>query len=528
MPDDAIGTLGLDVKPFEQALNTVNAEMADLLVESKKLNAEIALLEYQMRRAAGGTQEQSIKLLELKGVAVDFTEQITKLKAEQKALGQTVEQTNEPIQKVALSLRSIVGLIGAGIGVNSLMGLFHQFYKAEDEAQKLDEAILKIGQSEGSSEYRSLSALESRLGQINKEVEELTKQRGPLDSFFETMRQGMVNLVNLDPGGEGRKRESQIDSLLKAQKEAQAEIAEKIKAQNEVLQLKIQHDEYEADLLKNELKYREEIGKAIKDGNTGLVTELETQKKLSEELIKQINLEKQKKTASEIAGEQAKTAIGGLLGDEKNKNDIDDRQADRKQSEMDFFHQQEQKRGDDAIRDDAARKKRLFEEAQRQNKDTARAQIQTGIGDIRQGGNSRTATELEIRQRFTDRRSAAVNNPDLMAELDKQEKQALRDVRAAEASETPRQRIAERDYNRKQDNLASRQDARDAETKRRADRGVDSKAVRDLKDKDEIQKKQAAQVDQAKKDASKEGGKGYNDTDRQYLKQIADALKSQD
>lgn len=531
MGDDAIGTLGLDVKPFEAALATVNSEMADLLIESKKLNAEIALLERQMFLAGGGTKAQAKELQQLKTVSEDFTQQIKKAKEEQTAFGQAVEKTSETTQRFGLSVRSIVSLIGAGLGVESLMNLLNQFRKADEAAMKLDDDIRSIGQSDGASEFKTLSALDARIAAINKEVEELTKQKGPLASMIELFRQGFQDMTAERPEDtEGAKRDRQINELLEERKKAEADIAQKVRNQNDVLDLQIKGETELAELKKNQLKFDELIGAAEKSTNTELVAALKLEKEKTDELIKQVDAKKAQKQLDEVMAEEQKDLDFFHKQEGKMAQDAMDNVAKEKQKEMDFFHKQEKKIGDNAIR--FAEQEEKKEKARRQRREGLQNQAQ--VSSTRREDGPIAASREAVAQRYQKQIEDAIRDGDKESEelLRKQQNDDLAKFEVAQNLQTPAQHRAQ--------TRAGLSDKRDEAHAKQRGQDLDDRLARGARGSEhsrleERRRQNKADAERAQKGEAirheEKNGKDANDPFKQatdYLKDIRDSLKDKD
>ncbi len=389
---------------------------------------------------------------------------------------------------------------------------------AAERADKLNQAIQSVSKSLSASEYNTTGGLEGRLKEIDDVITKLSGKTPLLDSFIDKIK-GM-RLTPFGPmmgkGPQERMEDAAIEESLKKRIEIQQQLAEKVAAVNKVLELQLDGQDEAAKLDKIRLDYAEKIGAAYAAGNGKLAVELKVQQSLTEEMAKQLGYQQRMKFDKQGQKEQLQIAAEDNAARQKTENisrqDTEDYEAQKRADNIQFA-------------EDKRRRSEELKDLARTNRQSASdAATQTNIGDQRQKGRGAFANELEVRQSFLQRKREAIanHNDDQLREIELQEKQALRDASAAEL-QTPAQARSDRREQHKIDMQSSKQDAREAELRRRAANGESSRAIEEQIGKDYQRAKFAGETDIAKKEAMQ--AKSWTQEDATNLKIIAAAYQ---
>lgn len=323
----------------------------------------------------------------------------------------------------------------------------------------------------------------------------------------------------------------QKNAQIIADREAEKDALDSKSADREEKKIELMKEELSGEneltrLARVQFEYAEKIEKAQDDGLPKLAKQLEIEQGIAEQSIKIAAAKERALRASSIASEQAGVAIGALLGDQQNDQTIKDRDAQKKQDEMDFFHQQELLRGNSALEGQAQRDKALRDLARSNRQSASDAATQTAIGSANQSGRKPFAKELEVRSSFLQRKREAIanHNDAELKEIEAQEQQALRDSYAAESRQTPGDARADRRDEHRRGIEASRQKGREEELRRRGARGESSRAIDDQRTKDEQRAKFGAETDIARREAMQV--QSWNQGDSTNLSTIAKAYEA--
>lgn len=429
---------------------------------------------------------------------------------------------------------------------------------ASNAAKDFDNQVKAIGNSLGGPAGQSLDALNTKLKTIRSTIDTLGKDKGFLGNTADIL------LSSHFLGGSGlddltAKREAQLKTLTDSESQAKADILEKSKAITEVVRL-------EAEGMKETAKYQqmqsqsvEERQRIYKEYIPEVAKELVIQQELTLEAQKQKALREQataRNSGTTVEAEQA--AKNAALNFEdasglRSLNDgpglpgtgprnpllefggapvspllfdvADERDKDKKEAEMAFFHKQEFESGQRALEEKASRDKMLRDLAIANRQSASDAATQTAIGAATQSGRKPFANELSVRQSFLQRKRAAIanHNDAELNEVNAQEQQALRDAYAAESTQTPGQARADRREEHRRGIEASRQISREEELRKRAANGEDSRAIQDQLEKDRQRAKFGAETDIAKKEANQV--RGFTQADSTNLQTIAKAYQ---
>lgn len=572
--DDLIGSLGLDTKDIEQSLDRTSKRLIEMSLVAKAGDASMLALGAVAIKVATG-------MYDAYEATKKFNEEVSRINSSGGGASRPLKQVQKDIEDTQNAIKKLTTDPGFFKGayenviygseevtkrreaqLDTLQKKLKGFHQEEAEATQFENRLIQM-QLDGQKEAIDLVKTEERYRLLIAEA--IAKGNGTLADELreqERLTKELIkqNALYNDPIRKSRssiadeEAKNAIGNLLGDQKNAQ-DIADREaeKRAKDVEQTRVKKEENK--LLAEELdgvneltrlerirfEYTEKIEKAKDDGLPNLAKELEIEQGLAVAAEKRAGARERSRVTSERAAEEAGQAAdairrgedlsGGLVPKNSGPlqaplvNDpVADREADRKQEEMDFFRQQERMRGEGALQMQADRDKYLRDLARQNQANARREEITADIGDVKRGTYR---DELQIKQEFNERRKKYIEdqNADALKQLDRQEAQALQGVLAAQNRETPAQRRAERnEYNRTQVD-ADQQKARNRELEGRSARGASSRDIDELMGKGDVEKKMARDKAIAEKNAKQEQGWTKDDADN--LQSIAIALKSE-
>lgn len=450
------------------------------------------------------------------------------------ALGRVSDKLRNAAQQAEGADIAMLGLAAAGV-------IFaKELYEASRAASAFEKSVNALGSGSGGGASQTFAEIEKQVKSAKDAIDELAKEKGPLDSLIELFRQGFEDFsANDSSETSAAKKAALLEKAIQAALDAEGELAEKVMATNEVLDLQLKGQNEEADLLKVQIKYSEILGAIQKTSNTALAVSVKLEQQKTEELIKQKYARERQGVISEIAEDQAKLAIQNELNDSKNEQIIKDRQADKDQKMYDdqakalleeekedseYLYDLEKKRSDEA----AKRLHQIQEIAKENKKEVDRLHQQTEITGLAQGGNSLAASEASVRNDFAERKKQAIlnHNDAALSEINAQEQQALQGVMAAENRQTPTERREERNAARRETSDAAKQADHAQELRERQSRGQRSREIDDQAKKDYLESLNKLGISDAKEEAAQPAQ--WSQTDAQNLQKCADGLTPKD
>lgn len=384
---------------------------------------------------------------------------------------------------IGTSIKNIVKGLAGIAGVTSFASIAGQAKRAYEEAEKLNEEIAAIGQDDSSPNFRSLDELEKRLDRINKAAKEVADvpsaiQAGGnvvgklLSEFINDISEGNFSRATLNP--------TEVAGRITAEKEEQQKI---LAIEKEKAEVSIKAKKEAEEFAKREEQINDRAWKKQQDA-------VKAQ-------------ESARKTLSDIADEQAKAAIDGLLGEQDAQFKLNEMQDDKL----------------------AARKEELRTIDQQNRELEKQIELENRATAVKQGGQGLTGQLAKIGGDYSQKiRDANRRDPSgrLAAQLAQQQTQEEQAVKAQIQNQTPAERRIEERSAHNEERDAKRLDKKDEENFERAKRGARSASIdrsllrRGLKEADK-------QLGDSGKTPSQDGT-GYNDTDRGYLKEIRDAF----
>jgi len=407
----------------------------------------------------------------------------------------------------------------AGLAAITAGALVTAVYQSKKAVEELNASFQEIKASTAfNDQLTSVGQMEGAIKKLNEEISKIDNE-----SYFERVGRfvGSAHIL----GGEGFDKSEEDQEKARAARAAEIEallsrIAKKEKDQLDVMVLQRDNQKEDAELLKNELEYKNKIAKANEAGNGQLAAVLAKEKEITEELIKQKYARERASVTSNIASDQAKAAIDTVLNDQKNQDALNDREADAQQKLIDdqreadrkqyqehlvqidnegraikenmdaeyqrWLAEQDKKeerlkqlRGDQANQErimreaDAKEIERYNQEQKRKRLEAAREILQETIAMERaRMGNQTEARRRKMEDDYIRRIEENADNPKAVAELKAQRDQARRDFGVEEMNKSSSQRRAERDADRKRQRDYDRLDKQNAELDRRIDSGV--------------------------------------------------------
>lgn len=248
-------------------------------------------------------------------------EKLTQVKSGGGAAATAIEALAESIQ---LSL-------GTAIGAAAVIGFVRMVAKIGEEAKeakgKLDE-LLRAGSQ--SADFSALSAMQSRLTELQSTFAELTKDKGMWGNIKEILAESSFF------GGEGgsfdemaaRKGEKMLD-VLREIDEARGKIAEKAANTTRIMEMEAAGQETAAKLEKLRLDYAEKTGAAIAAQNIGLVEQLKQQQSIAEASLLNADAAKQAAEVAELRDFERQQSAAFFAEQEKAVADL--REFERQQ-----------------------------------------------------------------------------------------------------------------------------------------------------------------------------------------------------
>lgn len=458
------------------------------------------------------------------------------------ATDRAISQLTELGKEAALVTGNLLAMAAVAGGV-----LAKGIYDSRQRAKELEETLRHIENSNPfGDKLTSLGEFEAKLKSINAEIKKLDD--GSIgDRIFDFI--GSAHLV----GGEGfdAKLEEMENARIRFAKEYEdtlKAIGQRQRENTQVLQLQLDKDEQGATLLKIHLEYREKIGKAIKDGNGDLAVALRQEELITQELAKQVALNKTKfisqedtkdfdkqkaddndafdKEKAEKKAAREKTLRQDNADFQKQLQEDDDEFAKGKDAEL-------QKTAKTYEQIEASRKRANADDRkQRSENDRINSQVQNDltVQDLARRGNKTSANKERQAQEDQKKILDAVRRGDTEGE-DLARKEAnvnQADFDVAEAQKTPSDRRAERAAGRKResDEVKAKQQKDDLD-KRIDDgaRGDKDSRIEQRREERDREKQRGQDTEDARNGKVPEPEKGYGQTDRQYLKGIYDALQ---
>jgi len=300
---------------------------------------------------------------------------IGQLGLDTKDFEQAIDRSTEKLKDMALAGSGThAAMLGIAAGaVVAAKGIYEASKAAADFQQKLDTLV---GSGHGSALTTSFSDLNKQIASAAAMIDEMSKPKGAMGSIWETLRQGLndMSAESYEETGAG-KRDAQQKELLDKIAATQGKIAEKIREQNEVLDLQLSGQKEAADIKKVELEYAEKIADAQKNSTVEVANELKLQRDKTIELIKQKELQEYAKgVVKEEADNRKKDHIDRLKNDKevndewvKSNKKANEEYNKRKESEgkakLDF--EENQKKEFEAEQKKKTEDKKDFEENQK-------------------------------------------------------------------------------------------------------------------------------------------------------------------
>lgn len=444
-------------------------------------------------------------------------------------------------------------------------------YKSRQMAEELNQTLQDIKNSNAfDNQYVSVSNLENRLKQLNAEIKKMDES-GVGERIFKVL--GNARIL----GGTGR-----IDDVDKADDEARAKfykeieetanrIGKKQEDQTRIIQLQAKGMDQEADLLKNQLKYREQIGSALEKGQGMLAYNLAKEKQITDEIIRQ-------KYAKDAAGPSYQENLRRVDRETQDQRDSDAKQMQeqrvrldkeaRMQREFDERQVQEnrvrqdnegrelrenmedeykkwlvnednKKRISAEIRADTSAKVREENEKEAQAMDreetlrlkrnkeiTAEIRQQTIEIERARMGNQTQARRRSMEDEFIRKIAQNAGNPQAIAELEEQRNQMRQDLDIEEMNKSSAQRRAERAQDRRRGRDERRLDNRNAELDRRLDRGARGSENSELERRRLERASNSLNQTRQRRALAMEEYKGFGSADSKNLSEIAAAYRA--
>jgi len=422
---------------------------------------------------------------------------------------------------------------------------------AKKEMEGLEQTLRDIKSNNPfNDQLVSVQEMEKRVKSLRAEIEKIDSE-----SYFNRVGRFIGSSHIL--GGKGFDESEEKRAALRESEANEIEnnlqrIANREARQLEVLNAQLAGEKQVADELKIQLEYNEKIAKAIESQNGPLAAVLAKERDRNLELSRQSEkldkFDRQgDKEWKKLQGDDAKQA-------EKDRAEADKLQEkwernvrrdelkaigenekdDAKGREDDAEAVEEYTKADEQAleRQKAEQQRRTdqLNELARRNRGHAQdAQNTAAVGAARQRGDGPFANELQTRADFNRRRRDAYERHASQDEIDainQAEEQAMRDALAAESRQTPGQARNERREQHRHDIEANRQTAREAELRRRGERGEDSRAIREQREKDARRHNMQHQDEQAKRDANQQ--KGWTQQDAENLRKCAEGVQDKD
>jgi len=235
------------------------------------------------------------------------------------------------------------GLLAIGTAVADFI---NDIRDAKKEARELDAAISKALRPTG-GQGTSITELQSQLQEVNALIDKLS---GPtsksigghvadaLIAGWDLAKQAAQKVGDELSGGEGKpfkdtageNAQAAADALIKKRDELNAQVAEKQKDQNTILELQLDGQEHLVEAEKLKLEYAEKIQAAYAAQNPELAKQLKHQLELKEKLAQQTREKEKQKALDADEAERAQQRVSKLEAAEKKKAEAFDKRIDDK------------------------------------------------------------------------------------------------------------------------------------------------------------------------------------------------------